>query len=126
MRNGALLALVLMLAPALLPEMAKGRRGYAAHYRPNLMERVSRNRGLPIVDCMIAAEGRIGQWLNVRSRINGNVERCRITDVCAPRDCPRLRKAGIIVEFGWPAARRFCVLRRYGEKPPRDCPVEVF
>lgn len=89
------------------------------------MEQVARNRGLPIVDCMIAADGRIGQWLEVKSRLNGNLERCRITDVCAPRDCGRIRKAGIVVEFGWSAAKRFCGLRRYGEKPPRDCPVEV-
>lgn len=147
MRHGAMVALALALTPMWLPEgssgrpgrldrpvvlpirpqaEAKGRRGYAAHYRPNLMEQVSRNRGLPIVDCMVAAEGRIGRWLEVRSLLNGNVESCRITDVCAPRDCGRLRKAGILVEFGWTAAKRFCNLSYYGEKPPRACPVEVF
>ena len=101
--------------------------GSAAHYRPNLMEQVSRNRGLPVVDCMVAvtSDHRIGAWVTVTSHVTGYAERCRITDVCAPRDCGRIARRGIVAEIGWTAARRLCRVSRYGEQPPSRCPVTV-
>lgn len=103
------------------------RKGYAAHYPKNLMERVSKNRGLPVVSCMVAvtSDHRIGAWVTVTRVKTGHTERCRITDVCRPRDCPALARRGIVAELSWPAASRLCQLRYVNQEPPRACVVSV-
>ena len=107
-------------------EALQSRSGYAAHYRPGLFEQVSRNRGLPVVSCMVAADLPIGRWVTVRSGVTDEVRACRVTDVCRPRDCPRLARRGIILEFDYRSGMAMCALRYYGQEPPWKCPVEMW
>jgi hypothetical protein len=107
-------------------EAVNGRSGFAPHYRPGLIEHVARKRGLRESACMVAAyDWPIGSWVTVTSRTNGRSERCQVVDTCHPRDCRRLKAKGYIVELGWPAAKRLCNLRYYGQEPPRKCPVTL-
>jgi hypothetical protein len=117
------IAAVLVL---LMPGGTVERSGWAPHYRPGLIERVARNRGLRESACMVAAyDWPIGAWVRVTSRRNGRSERCQVVDVCAPKDCRRLRGLGYIAELGWPAAKRLCGHKRYADRGPRTCPVRV-
>lgn len=117
----AVVLLALLLALLLPPVVAAHpQRGYAAYYRPGLMERVSRNRGLPLVGCMIASPyERIGTWLTVRSA--KGVRRCRVTDVPQPRDRSAILRRGIVVELDYASNRALCPRN----EPPRRCAVEV-
>ena len=115
------IGLLLVISIRMVEADARARSGYAARYRPGLMERVSRNRGLPIVSCMVASPHHpIGTWLLVRGR-SGQAH-CRVTDVPHPRDRAQIIRRGIVVELSYPAARRLC-----GSvvEPPRACPVRV-
>lgn len=117
----ALLAVVAVCISLELSQAApRTQRGYAAYYRPGLMDRVSHNRGLPVVSCMIASPTeRIGTWLTVTSR--RGQRRCRVTDVCHPRDCRAIQRRGIVVELSYEINRVLC----RANHPPRECIVEV-
>jgi hypothetical protein len=115
-----LLAVAIVVAP-LTDVRSTVRRGIAAHYRDGLMERVAERRGLRTDGCLAASN--IGNPLGSYVSVNGT--RCRIVDVCHPRDCKRLRKRGIIVELSFRSAKRICSISRYGQEPPEKCPVTV-
>lgn len=99
-------------------------RGFAAHYRPGLMERVAQRRNMPQTPCMVATPYfALGSWVRVQSRKNGRTLRCRVTDVPQPRHLPQLRKRNIVVELNFASARTLCNIQRSGQEPPRACPV---
>lgn len=99
-------------------------RGFAAHYRPGLMERVARRRGLPKTECMIASPFyELGSWVQVRSEKYDQVLRCRVTDVPQPRHRALLKKRTIVVELDFASAKTLCNIKRVGQEPPRACPV---
>lgn len=120
----ALLAGWLLVEPAAAHQT---RHGYAVHYRPHLMERVSRNRGLPIVGCMVASPyHRIGTWLTVSSAQRGRTLHCRVTDVPHPRDRAQIIRRQIIVELDFESAKILCGIRRVNEAPPSACRVQTW
>lgn len=97
--------------------------GYAPHYAPKVMTRVSRVRKLPIVDCMVSSPYyKIGTWLTVKGLDTGVTLRCRVTDVSGPRDRARHIRTKRIVELDYRVTRAIC-----GETngSPKDCPVTV-
>lgn len=124
---GGALIIGLSVIGAAAKETVRTQKGYAAHYSPNVMERVSKNRGMPIVDCMIATpRGPLGEWVTVESRLTGAVKECRITDIAHPRDRANIEKRGIVAEFGYANIKEMCNLNYYGEEPPRACPVTLY
>lgn len=107
-----------------LVETSDSFTGYAPHYSPGVMERVSRNRGLPIVNCMVSSPyQKIGTWLRVTSLIDGDSLDCRVTDVSAPKDRPRHIASRWAVELDWNSAKILCNINKVGQEPPRKCPV---
>lgn len=112
--------------PLDVPAYGNQHRGFAAHYRPGLMERVAQRRSMPQTACMVATPHfALGSWVRVQSRKNGRSLRCRVTDVPQPRHLPLLRKRNIVVELNFASARILCNIRRSGQEPPRACPVIV-
>ena len=100
--------------------------GFAAHYRPGLMDQVARRRGLPKVPCMIASPHYVvGTWVYVKSRKNGRTLRCRVTDVPQPYHRARLNKLNIVVELDFKSATILCNIKRPSQEPPRACPVVI-
>lgn len=101
--------------------------GYAAHYNTGLMERVSRNRDMDIVDCMIASPfHKIGHWVYVESKKNNKVKLCRVTDVPQPADRASIIRRGIIAELDFTSAKELCNIKRVNEAPPRQCPITIY
>ena len=122
------LALLATLVPAVSPPVAAGKShtGFAAHYRPGLMERVARNRGLKPVECMVASPyHRLGTWVTIHSPKQKETLRCRVTDIPQRRHRPALIRRGIVVELDFKSAKVLCGIRRVAEKPPRACTVVV-
>lgn len=83
----------------------QGYDGIAAHYAPwpssHSMERVSLNRAMPIVGCMIASPRHdIGQWVIVEGRNTGRRLHCRVTDTSKPEDWQRHMDSGLF-ELGY-------------------------
>lgn len=96
--------------------------GFAAHYSRGMMQTVSRNRGL-YADCMVASwKLPLGRWVTVLGQRTGVRRRCMVIDICAQRDCPRIRARGIVTELSYEDNKEIC--RRNGE-PPRFCTVTV-
>lgn len=96
--------------------------GIAAHYAPGVMERVSRNRGMAIVPCMIASpRHEIGTWVIVEGINTGKRLRCRVTDTSAPQDRARHLRTGLF-ELGWANTMDLCGSTKLRN---RDCPVRV-
>lgn len=86
---------------------------------------MAKNRGLPLVDCMMVSPWHdIGEWLEVESGVNGKVKRCRVTDVAVGEDLQRHMRTRL-VELDWPSAKELCDITKVGERPPRDCPVTI-
>lgn len=119
-----ILAAVLLVMP-----VQAERTGYAAHYKKGLMEQVARNRGMTPGSCDVAVTNNhtIGAYVTITRIKTGHAERCRIVDVCNAGlgHCRALARRGIIVELGWPAARRLCGLDYPNQEPPRSCIVRV-
>lgn len=114
------LALAGVLAPSSI------RDGYAAHYRPGLMTQVAQNRGMPVVDCMVASPFLpLGTWVIVESQKYGVRKVCRVTDVAHPRDRDNIIRRGIVIELDFQSATQVCRISFYGQEPPRACPVRV-
>jgi hypothetical protein len=94
------------------------------HYAKGVMERVARNRDMPIVPCMIASPTiPIGSWVWVYGRNTGVLRWCRVTDTSAKRDKARhirMRR----VELSWEAALSLCGRRAMKDRPER-CPIVV-
>lgn len=118
------LTLVTPTAPT--PYHLEARSGFAAHYNVGLMERVSDNRKLPRVGCMISNDHHpIGSWVIVVSHKYEHALLCRVTDVSAPRDRARHIRQRLIAELDFPSAKILCNIHRVGEQPWRMCPVDV-
>lgn len=117
---------VLSATPALARSDASRLTGFAAHYRPGLMEQVSRVRGLQIVPCMVASPHyRIGVWLTIESSKFKQKLECRVTDVPQPAHRKRLIQRKIVAELNFESAKILCGIKRLREAPPTACPVVV-
>lgn len=99
-----------------------GYDGIAAHYAPGVMERVSLNRAMPIVGCMIASPRHdIGQWVLVEGRNTGTRLRCRVTDTSRPGDWRRHMDEGLF-ELGYTVTEALCGSTRLRND---ECPIRV-
>jgi hypothetical protein len=97
-------------------------RGFAAHYKPGLMEYVARKRGLPTGGCLAASPyHRIGTRVSVESLTRGTALTCLIVDVPHPRDRAQVIRRGIIIELDYRSNGVLC----YHREPPRKCRVAV-
>lgn len=126
------LSAVALLAATLAPGSvsASGYRGYASIYNPGVMGSVSRNRGLPLVGCMVATplasrDKDIGRWVTVTSLVTGERARCRVTDVVRKRDMRAHLATSHLVEFDNPTGLRMCKQAYAGQLPRRSCPVRI-
>jgi hypothetical protein len=96
--------------------------GIAAHYDPGLMERVSRNRHMPIVGCMFASPiWKMGSWWRITGVKTGKSRICRATDTSMPKDRARHIRTHLI-ELNFNAAREICGSTRLAN---RECPVRI-
>lgn len=121
-----LLAVIAGVAP--IPTQAAGDTwtGFAAHYRPGLMQRVARVRGMEIVACMVASpHHRIGTWLSIHSAKYKKTLNCRVTDVPKAAHRAALIKRKIVTELDFESAMVLCGIKRLRERPPSACPVVV-
>jgi hypothetical protein len=125
MLRRALVPLVLFAALCADPALSREQRaGFAAHYRPGLMDQVARRRGMPRVPCMVASPHyTLGSWVKVRSQKNGRSLNCRVTDVPQPYHRVRLQQRKIVVELDFKSATVLCNIRRSKQEPPHRCPV---
>lgn len=99
--------------------------GYAPRYSKGVMERVARVRDIPQVDCMVSSPRYpLGTWVYVVGLNTGAVERCRITDVSAPKDKARHIRTKRVAELGYEKALRFCG-RKHINHRPEQCPILV-
>mgnify|MGYP000996610000 CR=1 FL=1 len=99
--------------------------GYAPRYSPGLMERVSRNRALEPVPCMVSSPiYPVGTWLYVWSHNQKVLRACRVTDVSAPNDRARHIRTRRIVELGYDEAISICGAEHINDRP-EACPVTV-
>ncbi len=111
-------ALVLTLGAGPL----QGYDGIAAHYAPGVMERVSLNRAMPVVECMIASPRHdIGQWVIVEGRNTGKRLRCRVTDTSQPEDWQRHMDEGLF-ELGYANTIDLCGSTRLRNN---ECQIRV-
>jgi hypothetical protein len=100
--------------------------GGAAHYGVGIMEHVADLRGMAHEPCMVSSPYYpLGVRLRVTRIATGHTEICRTFDVSAPQDRAGHIRRNIVVELGWPAARRLCGLRRVNQEPPRACRVKI-
>lgn len=82
-------------------------QGLALYYRPGMMERVSANRGMPVVDCMVSSPyEKLNTWLYVQGP--KGAKWCRVTDVSHPKDRARHIQRGLVIEFDNRSARQVC------------------
>jgi hypothetical protein len=94
------------------------------YYAKGVMERVARNRDMPIVPCMIASPTiPIGSWVWVYGRNTGVVRECRVTDTSAQKDRARHIKLRRI-ELSWEAAVSLCGRAAMKDRP-EHCPILV-
>ena len=100
-------------------------QGYGPRYSPGVMERVSRNRDMPIASCMVSSPVYpIGTWVWVVGLSTGNVEHCRVTDVSAPKDKARHIRTKRWAELSYPVALRMCGTKHINHRP-EQCPILV-
>ncbi len=110
--------------PAAVHAAPEQRTGFAAHYRPGLMQLVARKRSLEIVACMVASpHQRIGTWMSIHSPKHEKTLDCRVTDVPKARHRSALIKKGIVVELDFESATLLCGITRPRELPPHACKV---
>jgi hypothetical protein len=96
--------------------------GIAAHYDPGLMERVSRNRHMPIVGCMFASPlWKMGSWWRITGVKTGKTLLCRTTDTSMPKDRARHIRTHLI-ELDFASAKFICGSTRLAN---RECPVRI-
>lgn len=93
-----------------------------AHYSPGLMQKVSRNRHLPIVSCMISSpRHKIGDWVEIYGKNTNKKLRCRVTDTSAPKDKARHLKNKLIESDYW-SAYLLCGSTKLSNK---ECPILI-
>lgn len=98
--------------------------GYASHYNIGLMEKVSRNRNMQIVECMVSSPYyEIGDWLLITS--SHYIQICRKTDTSHPNDKARHIKTRRIIELDFNSAKKLCNISRVGQEKPEKCPIKV-
>lgn len=111
---------------------------HATTYDYDLMEDVSINRGLPIVDCMVSSPfhpDSVGiTWLLVKSKITGVELLCRVTDTSqnvntsntsGKTDIERHREDKLF-EFDTYSWMQLCNTRYVGEQSWYDCIIDVY
>jgi hypothetical protein len=100
--------------------------GGAAHYGVGRMEHVADVRGMPHTPCMASSPYYpLRTRLRVTRLATGRTELCETFDESAPPDRAGQIRRGIVIELGWPAAKRLCGLRYVGQEPPWKCRVKV-
>lgn len=120
-RCAAKVALLAVLTlPTAQPATSATYHGYAARYRPGMMQRVGRNRGMS-ANCMVAHTYHgLGTWVVVRGVRLGRSLRCLVVDVPAPRDRASIIRRNIIVELSHEDSRYICGSTK---QPPSYCEV---
>ena len=99
--------------------------GYAPRYSPGLMERVSRNRDLAPVECMVSSPVYpVDTWVWIWSKNRFTLHRCRVTDVSAAEDRARHLRTQRVAELGYEEARRICGEEHLQDRP-EQCPIIV-
>lgn len=99
--------------------------GYAPRYAPGVMERVSHNRRLATVECMVSSPVYpVGTWVWIWGKNTHALERCRVTDVSAAKDRDRHIRTKRIIEVGYEEARRICGEAHLQDRP-EACPIVV-
>lgn len=102
-------------------------KGCVAHYREGLMEKVARNRKMPIVDCMIASPViKLGTWVKIQFLNTGDIKSCRVTDVAAPKDKANIMNRGIVAEVDFNTAKSQCGVKKAGDSPPWECQAIIY
>lgn len=97
---------------------------FAVRYNPGVMERVSRNRKLPVVDCMLAHPTlKIGAWAWVEGQKTDVRRRCRVTDTSHPRDRARHIRTRRI-ELDYESSRAIC--GGWWKGKATECPVSLW
>lgn len=125
MRSLIGLALLLLIAPA----PTEWQEGLAVKYSEGVMERVSRNRGIPPQPCMVAytyaRDEDMGKlWLEVEGLTTGVKRRCLAVDLPKPgRDKANLIRRGIIIELDAHSGETICGAAWHGKAT--ECPVRV-
>jgi len=119
-----LLAAALLAALTTQPASAE-QTGYAARYRPGLMERAAQIHGVSIPPgrelCASPTE-RLGTLLTVTSRVSGRVWPCIVVDIAHARDRAHILRRGIVIELPPAGAMHLCGTVR---ERPSQCPVIV-
>lgn len=121
-----MIRILLVLAIILIPDYPSS---HATTYDVDLMEQVSRNRELPIVNCMVSSpfhNKSVGRaWLFVISRTTGKMRLCRVTDTSQQVDIRRHQRNRLF-EFDFPSWRALCGTSYVGEQPWRQCVIDVY
>jgi hypothetical protein len=111
--------------PPLIARSNNTIEGHATTYAPGMMAQVSHNRGLPIVECMVASPfHEIGDWIYVKSNKTGAILKCRVTDISMPKDQARHQRNRLF-EFDFTSWKKLCGTHRIDEQPWRQCKIEV-
>ena len=85
------------------------------------MARVSANRDLPQVACMVSSPTLpLGSWVWVYGVRTDTLLRCRVTDVSQPRDKARHLRMGRLVELAYEVTAQLCGSTR---ERVVDCPI---
>ena len=97
--------------------------GFAPHYAQGLMARVSANRDMPPVACMVSsAEHEVGAWLWIYGIRTDVLLHCRVTDVSHPRDRARHRRTKRLIELDYAVTHALC---GSVNEPSASCPVVI-
>lgn len=92
---------------------------HAKLYSPGIMERVARNRGMPVVRHMAAVTDCRMIGKHVLASINGRRPTWfRVTDCSHPRDRARHVRSKLVIEVDWNSAVEFG-FSRHGHAPAR-------
>lgn len=106
----------------------KYHNAHATTYAPGLMSQVSRNRGLPIVKCMVSSPFHsklVGTaWLWVKSKNTGVELYCRVTDTSGGANLLRHQRNKLF-EFDFTSWKKLCGTKRINEQPWRQCRIDV-
>src|SRR6187551_1902236 len=96
-------ALVPLILSALLIQPAQAAQsGFAARYRPGLMERAAEIHGVrvpPGRELCASPLHPLGTLLTVTSRITGRVWSCIVGDIAHARDRAHILRRGIVIEL---------------------------
>jgi len=101
--------------------------GYAAHYSPGLMAKVAKNRGIEPYDCMISSPLFPLETIVIVKSLSNDVElECKVVDQSHPRDKERHINNRLWAEVDFGSAKKLFDIKKVGQKPNRDCPIEIW